>query len=165
MHVFHDKTGRAWAVAVNGGSVIRVKAHTGVNLPELFGDGFRPFREFVEDIEKVVNVLYALCMEQASTEGIGDEQFGALLDGDTLEAGLEALAEELVDFSPKHLRPARRGVLEKTREFLAEEAEEAARRIGSLTRGDLVARLNASPGNAPESSGSTPGPSPSASSA
>ena len=71
-----------------------------------------PYRVVIWDVdgtllEKLINdpillcdVIYCVCMEEADSRGVSDEDFGRAMAGDAIELATTALLEELVDFFP-----------------------------------------------------------------
>lgn len=112
MAFFEDKNGKRYNVAITIGSLLRVKRMTGFDLMKLIDfadDGKKIAEQFSDDLELVVNTMYALVSDQCEAAGMTDVQFGESLTGDSIEAGLEAIFRALTDFSPA----PRRRVLEK----------------------------------------------------
>ena len=60
----------------------------GINLIEA-ADG-QLFGQLASDPVLLVNTLYAVCKPQADERGVGEEEFGALLVGDTIEGAAKA---------------------------------------------------------------------------
>ena len=98
MKVFKDKESREWEINLTIGAVKRVRDLVGVNLFELEeGDPPLLTRLSIDEI-LICDILYCLCKLQADRRGISDEQFGELLTGDVIMAGMDAFYAEMVDF-------------------------------------------------------------------
>jgi hypothetical protein len=168
MHAFIDNQGRRWTLEITVGSIKRVKALTGVDLYALIDDGAKKLGELLTDVVGLVDVLYALCEEQCKAESISDEDFGRSFSGDALESAGEAFVEEVIFFTPN--RRARQALQSLTakgkvlRDRLLTKAEKELEAFDPETM-DIELLLRKSSGSLPGNSGSTPAPSPSASSA
>lgn len=118
MQIFKDNEGRHWDVVVNIGSIKRVRALCEVDILNLIAvkDGQTNtdlLQQIAEDPVLMVNVLYALCQPQAEKRGIGEEDFGNALVGDTIEQAMKALLEEVINFFPGAKRRVLRVIWEK----------------------------------------------------
>lgn len=108
MHTF-SAGGREWRLTVDYQAIRTVRDRTGVNLLELFaGDEKNPLANLsrflaIENLVQCVDVLWALCAEQAAAE-VSDVDFGRGLVGPPIEAAQRALVDELIDFFPNALR-------------------------------------------------------------
>ena len=166
---FTDDNGDDWLVAITVATVKRLRALLDVDLMTILDERGQLLGRFVDDPVLLADVLYVICKPQADEREVSDEQFGGLLAGDTLEKATGAFLEALVDFFPLATkRKALRRLLEKIH-----DAQEKA--IGLATKKledpELDKRIESAlseasePGDsltdAPESSDSTPGRSPS----
>jgi len=99
MRVFRDNRGRLWTVAIDVAAVERVRGIVGVDLIEAVSGGL--MARFAADLALVVDVLYAVCLDQADRRGVSDAAFGkALIGKDRLANAASALRGELLDFFP-----------------------------------------------------------------
>ena len=168
MKSFTDNTGRAWTLVVNVATIKRVRALCGVDLNSIVEveDG-KPSAKLLErlsgDPVLLVDVLYAVCKPECDQRGVSDEDFGAAMAGDSVEAATDALLDEVIDFFPETKRRAFRKILSASRRF----GEAAKRRLAELLEDGkfedaLVSELERLTGlspSAPESAESTPTPS------
>ena len=165
MHTFADNAGRVWTIAINVSAIKRVRALVNVDLYKLIDDNFKGLGDLLGDIVKVVDVLYCLCKEEADAKNVSDEDFGRAMFGDALHRAIDAFLEELVDFFPDpRARSNLRKLLaegKKVRDRMMDRAEQV---LASFDADREANKLFASFGTAPESSESTPAPSPSANS-
>ena len=167
MQIFKDRNGQDWQVILNVFQMKRVRASLGVdliNVIELDKDG----QVKVDMVDRIANdpcllvdILWVLVQDQARTLNVTDEQFGTALAGDAIEAATKAFLDELVDFFPGAKRLFLRKAVDLARKFGGEwnEALEKA-----LADPELEARVRESMNSStssPESSESTPVPSPS----
>ena len=113
MSSFKDTAGRDWQIAVNVGTLRRIKKHLDVDLMGLVVKGNGLIDRMAVDAVLICDLLFVVVMEQAETLGITDEQFGASQDGDTLVAGLECLIEGVVNFSHSTKRKVLRHIKEQ----------------------------------------------------
>jgi uncharacterized small protein (DUF1192 family) len=179
MHIFKDEEGRDWKIAINVTARKDCRAHLGLDLFGLTDDSCKPLGELVSDPERLSDVLFVLCMDQAKELGITDRDFGRLIFGDAIERAVWAFTHELFDFfSDAAKRAALRKWLEKAQkvaslmtEQIATEMETelermdpekiATQEIARMKAERLRSKSNGRSGDTPASSGSTPALSPS----
>lgn len=106
---FKDRDGREWIVAVTIGSAARVKEATGVNFGDI-RDG-QVFLELGVDPFRFAGVLWTLCEAQAQLRNVTPESFAEALDGDVIDAAMDALVEALILFTRAPMRGAIRKVI------------------------------------------------------
>lgn len=173
---FKDNKGRIHEVTVDVEAVRRVRRATfdgpgGVmfafDLMEMVT--LEGIRRLLDDPLLVVDVAYLVCKPQLEQRGITQQDFGASMVGDPIEAALRALQEEVVSFfqNPRDRAAAKR-VMTETYTLLDKlrDRREKALDAGLLTKAmdNALEKLSGPPsGTALESSESTQAPSPSAS--
>lgn len=144
MRSFKDLTGRTWSVAVNVTTIRRIRDTLGLDL--LSEAGAKAFETLAGDPVRLVDCLYVACLDECKAKDVTDEQFGAALAGDCIEAARDALFEELVDFFPKR----QRGVMANLLATLREQEQAAGEliqkkvssdRVGSILRKRMSAQL------------------------
>jgi hypothetical protein len=123
MKTFTDNTGRVWTVALNVGTLKRVRALCEVDLMQAV-EG-KLVEKLIADPVLLCDVLYAVCKEEAEKQNVSDEDFGRGLGGDAIDSATTALLEELVDFFPQRRREVLRKALEKM-QSLQEKSVRAA---------------------------------------
>lgn len=163
MAKFADAAGREWVVDVDVNALRRVRKRLDVNLMDAIGG--ETLERLAEDPVLLVDVLYVLCQQQAERDGVSDEAFGAGLRGDALDAAARAFLEALADFCPSRKARLLRRLVTKGGEV---EERILARAEEMLASGEIDRVLSDSlsprPSTAsPDSSASTPAPSPSGS--
>jgi hypothetical protein len=164
MKVFKDGNGKEWFITINVAACKRVRGELGVDLPGLADVG--RLGELLEDLVRFVDVLFVLCRPQAEQSGVTDEQFGAALGGDTLEAAAEAFVQELIDFFPAPRRGPLRALMAKGKAVSESAGRRLTERIEAIDpeRPETWGPTSSgSSGDTPGPSGSTPAPSPSGS--
>lgn len=115
MNCFNDKTGRKWNLELTVGSAKYVKASCGVDLINIISFDEKNQTEhstlemLVNDPCLLVSVLFCLCEKQAKESDIDGDAYAELFSGETIEKAIDALVEEIINFSP----PMRRKVLLK----------------------------------------------------
>lgn len=167
MRSFKDSKGQTWDLDIHVRACKEVKGLTGVDLPGLFGDDARGFKELMNDPCQLVDVLWVLVRAQAESRNVSDEVFGRSLGGDSLEAAAEAFTEALVDFFPPKNRELIRKMTQKGKVLLDRKMDLALAKIDALTDEELEALLDreilgesagASSTTVPASAGSIPTP-------
>lgn len=166
MHTFTDNAGRLWTVTIHATAIKRVQGLLKIDLYKLIDDNFKGLGELLGNIVQVVDVLYCLCKDEADARNISDEDFGRALFGDALHRAIEAFLEELIDFFPDpRARSNLRKLLAEGKKVRGRMMERAEQVLASFDADREANKLLRSFGIAPESSASTPAPSPSGNSA
>lgn len=98
MRTFDDATGQRWTIDITVGAIKRVKGHLGVNLSDLHEGDPPLFTRLQTDLILAVDVLYAICLPQATERAVRDEDFAELLVGASIKQSLEAFWDALRDF-------------------------------------------------------------------
>lgn len=132
MKKFTDKNKKDWYVDLTVGSAKRVKADCGIDLLNIIDFETKakksPLEELAENPMLVVDVLFSMCRKQAEERNIDDTAFAELFDGDVIQEAVDALLEEIINFS----HPARRKVLLKIHEKNKQLAGEVERKIDEI---------------------------------
>lgn len=168
MQTFKDNAGRTWTIAVNVGSIKRVKALTGLNLLDVY-EG-KVIDQLARNPITLVDTLYAICKPDADAQRVSDVQFGEAMAGDAIEHATKALLDELISFSPN---PRERAALGRVIQAMWKGLDKARDLLeAKLNQGDLEGTVDAavnravqqalsdSSGSVPESPASSPSPSP-----
>ena len=115
MRTFKDKEKKDWGVSITVGSLKRVKELLKIDLIEGASDKKEDniFIKISTDPIMLVDIIYVLCKPEADKLGISDEQFGGLMNGDSVEEATAVFIEELIDFFPTARRPMLRTMTEK----------------------------------------------------
>lgn len=162
MKRFKDAKGRDWDIQINVTQIKRARDILGIDIAGLAGEGFKPLEDLLGDPVKLVDLIFVLVQAQAEKAEVNDLDFGSAFDGDVLHSAGKAFAEELGSFIRPTMRETYRRTLtkgEELRELLARKAE---KKLEKLDLEALATKLIGTSGDAPESSESTPDPSPSA---
>ena len=132
MKSFKDKDGKSWIIEVNVRQVRKIRALLNIDLANMIqfdAANGKPNTELLDRLSNdpclLVDVIYALCKDQADTLNITDEQFGENMNGDTVEAATVALLEEMIDFFPEAKRRVLRVILNQA-EALTRQMQETA---------------------------------------
>ena len=149
MPKFTDRTGRVWIVELDVATLNRIRAKLEVDLYSALDDEFSGLRSLLEDLPKLVDVLYLACEREAKEKNVSDEDFGRSLAGDALEDAGHALVDALIDFFPH--RKARDALQRAVRISRQRQNQTLDRVLDGL---DAIGNGNA--GNSPESSASIP---------
>lgn len=163
MQTFKDAAGRTWAVAINCWTIKQAKAYSGIHVPSLVDEGFAGYRRLLADGAMLADVIYGLCREEADAKRIDEAGFLREMHGDALDAATAAFRAEFVDFfrNPDQ-RAAVREVMETLDRVMREMVEQGRKELGTIDL-STAAGSNGIATGSPESSASTPAPSPSAS--
>ena len=148
MKSFTDNAGRIWTVAVNVAAIKRVRAICDVDLnaivemDEKNNPSTRLLEKLSTDPVLLVDVLYAVCKNEADAQGITDEEFGMAMAGDAIDHATAALLDEVVNFFPEAKRQAFQKILSATRRFekIAREKLESLISDGRFEE-ELVSKL------------------------
>lgn len=148
MKSFTDNAGRIWTVAVNVAAIKRVRAICDVDLNAIveMDEKNNPSTKLLEQLSTdpvlLVDVLYAVCKNEADAQGITDEDFGRAMAGDVIDHATAALLDEIVNFFPEAKRQAFQKILSATRRFekIAREKLESLISDGRFEE-ELVSKL------------------------
>ena len=169
MRSFRDGKGREWRLEINHAACKEVRDVLKLDLTALLDKDLATLADFVSDVFRVVDVLLVLCNRTQQKQPLVEKDFLEALAGDAIADAATAITDELVDFFPS--RQARE-VIRLARKKQQEASEILQRRasaaIAAVNPEELANRLlsglSSSSGSVPESSESTPAPSPSVSS-
>jgi hypothetical protein len=162
MRAFKDNAGRTWTVAINVAAIKRVRGLAGVDLFGLVDDGFKGLAKLLGDPIDLVDVLYVLCKDEADKLGITDEDFGRAMAGDAIGSASDAFLEELTDFFPDpRVRAGMRKVIDAGRKVRDRMLVRMDEKLNQIDPDAEARKLIDSSISSPESSESTPDPSPS----
>lgn len=165
MPSYKDLKNNTWQVEVTAATIKRVKVLVGVSLPDLVSNGWVGFGQLANDVISFIEVMHAVARPQVDALGVTEEQFLEAHAGDVIQQAAFALQEAIVDFFPdSRQREIQRTILRKNRQTLTEVLLEDQKRLDKIDPRVLASQLIASSGSVPESSESTPAPSPSESS-
>lgn len=117
--------------------------------------------KIVSDPELWANSLWIIHEAALTAAGITAEQFGGMLDGDTLDAATESLRDAIVNFSRPSIRAAMRTLVDKTREIDRQAGQQMLTAAQNLSVDAVLSQLNNSAGSSPENAAApTPTPAP-----
>jgi len=159
MKSFTDNAGRLWTLAVNVAAIKRVRAICDVDLNSIVELDAKnnPTAKLLERLSTdpvlLVDVLYAVCKDQADKLGVTDEQFGAAMVGDGIEQASMALLEAIADFFPARRRELMHKLLSRAKQLDTVMLDEADRRL------EEMAAAVSPPSTASDSAMSLPEPS------
>lgn len=148
-HSFTDTLGRNWRIALDPWLVTKVKSDTEVLLTKWGDDKFALAIKLREDCELLCNVLWAICEEQAATNGCKEQadarkteltrEFARGLGQNTLIHALDALEGGISDFfmSPAESQ-ARMKLLEKAKQVNELMGQKALEEIAAIDAAQVV---------------------------
>ncbi len=70
MRMFKDENDKPWVIKIDVAAVKRVRGLLNVDVYKLVSKGMEPLGELLADIVSLVDVIYVLCMEQATADGV-----------------------------------------------------------------------------------------------
>jgi hypothetical protein len=168
MAKFKTLDGKEWVIEVTYLTVKRVRDLCGVNLLDICNLDKESLSGWVADDLKVLEVVCAVVRPQLAAVDMSDEDFFAACDGGVLKEAVERLVDQVSDFFQEPRRGLVKKVIRKLRETEKKMEFEAAKAIdAALSQCDFEAALKthgSSGSTSPESSASSPGDLPSASS-
>lgn len=151
MTSFRDAAGREWSVAINVGSVRRVREAMDFDIQALADDHCQALGALLADPVKMAAVLWHLCKEQAASFGVSEDDFYAAMFGETLDAAGEAFADAFFAFGRKPMRVLGKKVFRKAQEVEAASMEMNAKLLDQIEAASLAERSTDSSGGPPAS--------------
>lgn len=165
--VFCTTDGTKFTLAVNMLTVKRVRELCGVNVLDILGTG-EQLGGYVTDDVKLLEVICAVVRPQLKELDWSDDDFFSRCNGDVLAKATDVLLDEVADFFREPRKGLVKKALAKVRATMAameaQQAEAAQRAIDALDCESVLGMPLNSGSTSPESSASSPGASPSASS-
>lgn len=164
MREFRDEEGRPWRVALTVSAALRVRDMVTITVDALDDEGKatgqktqRPFD--VIDIGTIAQtlqvirhqyatvgeVLYAILVAQVEERKMTRDQFLDSLRGDSLDAGVAALEQEIVDFFPLRLRKMVGLLAAKMAEATAELLDRAEAGLVNLSAAAVLGEPSGKP--------------------
>lgn len=135
MQKFKDKKENEWILELTVGSAKRVKLDCGVDLINITdfdaADKKSPLEELAENPFLMVDVLFSLCRKQAEEKGIDDIAFGGLFDFETVQDAVDALVQEIINFTPPVRRKLLQKIYDKNKQIMGETEKQADELMGS----------------------------------
>lgn len=132
MTAFATTDGRRWTVAVNLGTVKRVREATGVDILALVSDQ-RAISEAFSDNIRLAEVIASVIKPELAAAGVTDDQFFSVIDGAVIESATEALLAEVANFFQEPRRTILIKAMEKVRVAVKEQnARGAAEALKAL---------------------------------
>lgn len=98
MRLFQDNSGRAWEIAIDTGTIKRVRSLIGFDLLSIVENEGKAILELRDDPVKLVDIAYAICEPQAKKLGVSDEEFGRSMIGDALDSAWSEILGGMADF-------------------------------------------------------------------
>ena len=126
---FTDRRRREWRLELNYTLGKHILDVTGLDFINVH-DG-KALLGLMQSDEKLVQVLWLFCEEQAIAANVDEAEFGRGLDGLTLELAINALEECVLNFCRPARRVAIQAVREKAHEVEAAQAELVATKVRS----------------------------------
>ena len=139
MKTFKDNKNRDWIIDINVDSIKQVRALVDVNLLDVISDNKLIAR--LQDPVLLVDVIYALCKDQADKANVTDREFGVAMRGDAIDAATQALLEDLTDFFPKGKREIMSKAMLKLNTLQGMMMAEANRRLDSNEAEERLQKL------------------------
>jgi len=169
MAKFKTLDGKEWVIDVTYLTVKRVRDLCGVNVLDICNLDKESLSGWVADDLKVLEVVCAVVRPQLAAIDMADDEFFAACDGQVLKDAVERLMDEVSDFFQEPRKGLVKKVIKKLRETSRSMEVQAEKAIDlALSQCDFEEALKthgSSDSTSPESSASSPGDSPSESSA
>jgi hypothetical protein len=159
---FTDAKGDKWVVEITIGTIRRIKRSLNADFGNPLVGNPAPLTRFHLDIAFIVDVIFVVCEDELKSRGITDLEFAERFSGDASYTAYIAFLEALGDFFQQARRPEVTIAIQKMQEKVAKAVEMAAatvqspefdQEIDAVISGQLST-------STPESSASTPDPSP-----
>lgn len=116
-HSFVDCKGDEWTVFLDTTLIKQIRKQLHIDLLDL--DNGKLIAKIMSDPIMLVDLLYLVCIEDATKRGISDEDFGRRMAGNSIADATEAMLGALVSFIPNARdRKNMRQVLAKTQEVM-----------------------------------------------
>jgi len=100
---FTDLTGCTWRLELTRGMIAAVKTESGVDLEDLVRTPRsirRAFRDGRDMLQQLAGILFIVCEEQITAEGLSPEAFARLIFPPTFEKAVDALFVAVARFFP-----------------------------------------------------------------
>lgn len=150
---FKDTEGREWTVAINIAVAKRLRDRMQIDLLDKVG--MTALSNIAADPIRLADVLYVICCKQAEERKISDEDFGAALSGDALEAAATAFMEAMADFFPPSQRTVLHNALAKHKKLEQAAVKRATEILDSnLIDEEISRRISAAQSNLSQMAGS-----------
>lgn len=147
MGSFKTTDGAAWTVAVNVGTVKRVREATGIELLSIVSDG-STIASLFADCVKLAEVVAAVIAPELKAAGKTVDDFLSVIDGSVMEVATEALLREVANFSREPQRTLLLRAIDKVMaEAAKNEAVGAAAALEALDRMEVAASSTSIPTN------------------
>lgn len=117
MRTFKDEDGREWSIHITTMALKRVFDYAKFDLADLSNN--RAVELFTGQTTYLLDVLWPLVQKQAEEKSISLEVFGNALRGDSIDAAIEAIRDELMGFFPSKKRALMVPLLLKIDEAMA----------------------------------------------
>lgn len=151
MRSFVDTSGQSWPVVVNVETLRRVRDLTPTDLMGVLTGAL--LTELAQDYVRLCDVLFAVVKPEADARGVAQLAFSDAMNGEALDAGLDALLGELADFSPPLSRTRLTRAWGLTKQLRELESRIAEQRLSEINVEELA---DQAPTIAGDSSGSLP---------
>lgn len=163
MKPFNDSKQRTWQIALNIGSLKRVKQQTDPQVDLLDPAGGKPplTARLSLDDALLAGVLWAILEPEATRQGVSPEDFAEALDGKTIGDAREALFAEWKDFFRDRRTETHAVMIEKQVDLVGLVLAAATKKLTAVNTSTLLQKIGGDTStSAPASQESSPGPSP-----
>lgn len=132
MQKFKDSTGREWSVALNGWTLKKLKDELNFDARD-----HRSILNAASDPLLLLDVLYVLSAGKTGDKDVTKDEFLQVMDGDCIEAAVEAYMQEIVNFSPRQ-KPALQAMLARMNETQDRATALATEKLTSPAMSQLI---------------------------
>lgn len=132
MATFTDSQGRGWDVALTYRTYRQILHELDVDLFQLLisDKAGELWQKLMMSVCLPADILTIVCRRQAEERGMAADEFADMLAGDVLGAGMEALRDAIVDFTPDpQVRAALRAMNEEAARTMKQATKQAALQV------------------------------------
>ena len=128
MAIWKDKDGKDWNCEITVKVLKQIKQRLGVD----FMDVTNAVKKLMTDVYFLCDALYIIHEDECRAKNLTDEDFGALLVGETIDNATKALIDSLIYFFPIQQREMLEKITKKREAVAAEIYKQMGQEIDNL---------------------------------
>lgn len=140
MPSFKDTEQRSWDVRFSINQQRKTRSRCGVSVTRLLTE--ETLRELYADEDKMLDLLWSVVEDQATTRNLDADAFFSAMDADTLEAAFDAIFDAAIESLPQKKRPAAEKVLRILRRTGSNAIDQATTKIQDLDEETTVREIS-----------------------